>query len=90
MILLWWCNHCTILWAMPVLQRFDNTRVLMYLGDHPPPHVHVKLKDGRDCTVDLDGLVIKGRVAERENREALSWIKTNRDFLFDQWRRNNP
>lgn len=74
---------------MPILQRFDNTRVLMYLDDHPPPHVHVKLKDGRDCTVDLDNFVIKGRVAEREIREALSWIETNRDFLFDEWQRNN-
>ncbi len=50
---------------MPILQRFDNTRVLMYLRDHPPPHVHVKLRDGRECTVDLDDCVIKGRVAEQ-------------------------
>jgi hypothetical protein len=74
---------------MPILQRFDNARVLMYLDDHPPPHVHVKLRDGRDCTIDLDDFVIKGRVAEREIREALAWIETNRDFLFDEWRRNN-
>jgi len=75
---------------MPILQRFDNARVLMYLGDHPPPHVHVKLRDGRECTVDLGDFATKGRVAEREIREALTWIETNRDFLFDQWRRNHP
>jgi hypothetical protein len=62
----------------------------MYLDDHPPPHAHVKLRDGRECTVGLDSLEIKGRVAEREIREALSWIETNQDFLFDEWRRNNP
>lgn len=75
---------------MPILHRFDNVRVLMYLDDHPPPHVHVKLRDGRECMVDLDDFVIKGRVAEREIREALAWIETSRDFLFDEWRRNNP
>lgn len=48
---------------MPVLQRFDNARVLMHLEDHPPPHVHVKLRDGRECTVELEDLAIKGRVA---------------------------
>lgn len=53
---------------MPILQRFDNTRVLMYLDD----------------------LSMKGRVAEREIREALTWIEANKDFLFDEWRRNNP
>ncbi|WP_424220693.1 DUF4160 domain-containing protein [Azovibrio sp.] len=45
----------------------------MYLDDHPPPHVHVKLKDGRDCTVDLDDFAIKGRVTEREICDALAW-----------------
>jgi len=73
---------------MSTLQRFDSSRVVMYLDDHPPPHVHVKLRDGRDCTVDLDSFEIKGRVAEREIREALAWIKTNRADLQHQWQRN--
>jgi len=75
---------------MPVLQRFDNARVVMYLGDHPPPHVHVKLRDGRECTVDLEGFAIKGRIADREIREALAWIAAQQDFLLDAWRRCNP
>ncbi len=57
---------------MASLQRFDNCRVVMYLDDHPPPHVHVKLRDGRDCTVSLEHFRITGRVAEREIREALA------------------
>ena len=62
---------------MSTLQRFDHSRVVMYLDDHPPPHVHVKLRDGRDCTVELDSFAIKGRVAQREIREALAWIRAN-------------
>ncbi|MCK7481406.1 MAG: hypothetical protein M0C28_32640 [Candidatus Moduliflexus flocculans] len=34
-----------------------------------------KLRDGRDCTVDLESFEIRGRVAKREIREALAWIK---------------
>ena len=60
----------------------------MYLDDHPPPHVHVKLRDGRDCTVDLESFEIRGRVAERESREALAWIRTNQADLQLQWQRN--
>lgn len=75
---------------MPILKRFDNARVLMYLNDHPPPHVHVKLRDGRECTVDLNNFESKGRIAEREIREVLSWIESNREFLFDEWQRYNP
>ena len=62
----------------------------MYLDDHPPPHVHVKLRDGRDCTVDLESFEIKGRIAEREIREALVWVKTNQTELLKEWWRNNP
>jgi hypothetical protein len=74
---------------MATLQRFDNCRVLMYNDDHPPPHAHVKLRDGRDCTVDLDNFEITGRIAAREIREALDWIKSNQPFLLNEWRRNN-
>lgn len=75
---------------MATLQRFDSCRVLMYLDDHPPPHVHVKLRDGRDCTIDLESFEIKGRVAEREVRDALDWIKSRKTDLLIEWRRNNP
>lgn len=75
---------------MPILQRFDQTRVLLYFGDHPLPHVHGRLRDGRECTVDLDSLEIKGRVEAREIREPLAWITARRDLLHEEWRRCNP
>lgn len=75
---------------MSTLQRFSDSRVVMYHDDHPPPHVHVRLRDGRDCTVDLNDFEIKGRVAEREIREALAWIQKHQSLLQDQWQRNQP
>lgn len=75
---------------MGTLHRFDTCRVVMYIGDHPPPHVHVKLRDGRDCTVALDGFEVNGRVAEREIREAVAWIRLNQALLLEEWKRNNP
>jgi hypothetical protein len=74
---------------MATLQRFDSCRVLMYLDDHPPPHVHVKLRDGRDCTIDLESFEIKGRVDEREVRDALAWIKSKKTDLLIEWQRSN-
>ena len=49
-----------------------------------------KLRDGRECTIDLDSFEIKGRIAEREIREPLAWIAAQQDFLHDEWRRCNP
>ena len=65
-------------------------RVVMYAGDHLLAHLHVQLRDGRECTVEIDSLLILGRVEAREIREALEWIKTNRASLHLRWRSLNP
>ena len=75
---------------MPTLQRFPASRVLMYADDHLLPHVHVRLNDGRECSVDIDTLEIKGRIAAREIRDELVWIAANRALLHGEWRRYNP
>ena len=75
---------------MPTLQRFSDCRVLMYIGDHPPPHVHIVKADGRDCIVEIATLAIVGKIASREVREALHWIDGHRAFLLGEWKRYNP
>lgn len=75
---------------MPVLRKFSASRVVMYAGDHLLAHVHVQLRDGRECTVELDSLTLVGRIAMREIREELLWIESNRAWLQDEWRRLNP
>lgn len=72
---------------MPTLQRFADSRVVMYLGDHPPPHVHLQLRDGRECIVEIETLKIVGRVKERNIREPLEWIEQNRVSLLLEWSR---
>jgi hypothetical protein len=75
---------------MPVLQKFASSRVVMYAADHLLAHVHVILRDGRECTVEIDSRKIVGRVTAREIREALQWIESNRAYLHEEWRRLNP
>lgn len=62
----------------------------MYASDHPPPHVHVQLRDGRECTVQLASLALAGRVRPAEIRSELRWIETNRTKLLEEWLRLNP
>ena len=62
----------------------------MYAADHLLAHAHVILRDGRECTVEIDSLKIVGRIPQREIREALDWIKSNRARLHEEWRRLNP
>ena len=75
---------------MPVKHKFSASRVAMCAGDHLLAHVHVQLRDGRECTVEVDSLTIVGRIASREIRDELSWIESNRVWLHKEWRRLNP
>jgi hypothetical protein len=72
------------------MNKFSASRVVMYAGDHLLAHVHVQLRDRRECTVELDSLTIVGRVTAREIRGELSWIESNRAWLHQEWRRLNP
>jgi hypothetical protein len=75
---------------MPVLKKFSATRVVMYAGDHLLPHVHIQLRDGRECTVEINSLKVIGRVAARDLKEEIRWIESNQVFLLSAWRRLNP
>lgn len=75
---------------MPVLRKFAASRAVMYAGDHLLPHVHIQLRDGRECTVELASLTIAGRIAAREIRDELQWIESNRAWLHGEWRKLNP
>ncbi len=70
---------------MPTLQRFPSSKILMYFDDHLLPHVHVRLSDGRECTVDIGSLLVAGRISKREIRDELLWIDANHDFLLTEW-----
>jgi hypothetical protein len=62
----------------------------MYAGDHLLAHVHVQLRDRRECTVEVESLRRVGRIAAHEIRVELQWIQANRALLREEWRRLNP
>ncbi len=67
---------------MAVIQRFTNCRVRIRPKDHPPPHFHVELNDGREAWVSIDPIeIIHGRVAAREIAEVLTWAKERQAWL---------
>lgn len=68
--------------SMPVIQRFATCRVRINVKDHPPPHFHVQLNDGREAWVSIDPVeIIHGKVAAREIAEVLAWAREHRALL---------
>jgi hypothetical protein len=75
---------------MPTIRQFSASRIVIYAADHPPPHVHVVFKDGRECTVNLDNLAVTGRILRREIREELVWVSAQKTALMQAWKAFNP
>ena len=68
--------------SMPVIERFSNCRVRINAKDHPPPHFHVLLNDGREAWVTIAELtIVYGKVSAREISNVLSWAEANRTML---------
>lgn len=67
---------------MPVVARFFHCRVRVNAKDHPPPHFHVLLNEGREAWVTIAELkIVHGKVAVREIADVLAWAKENRAML---------
>jgi len=67
---------------MPVIERFPHCRVRIHANDHPPPHFHVVMNDGREAWVTIAELkIVYGKVAVREIADVLSWAAVNRSML---------
>ena len=75
---------------MPTVARFPNCRLEVRFLDHPPPHVHVVMSDGRDNLIEIDTLAMLGPIPARELIEVLAWAAGHRAVLIAEWRKYHP
>jgi hypothetical protein len=57
----------------------------MYLGDHPPPHVHLT-GPGFKALIEIDGRKVLGTVDAKTLAEAKTWITDNRTAIMEIWK----
>ena len=80
MQLLHYCND------MPVIERFAQCRVRINANDHPPPHFHVLLNDGREAWVTIAELkIVHGKVVAREIADVWAWAASNQSMLANKF-----
>jgi hypothetical protein len=70
---------------MPTEIQERGFRVMIYLNDHKPPHVHV-WKAGHEARVLLDPVELwDSDLPPSENRQAVAIVEANRDTLLARW-----
>jgi hypothetical protein len=72
--------------SMPRISQFYGITILMFFGDHNPPHFHVRYAD-RKARVALDGTVLAGDLPRRAARLVLEWAGLHADELAECWER---
>jgi hypothetical protein len=70
---------------MPTIKDFGAYRITLYAEDENPPHVHVIAPDFQAKVRIADAKVLVGAIPPRHQREALSWIRANREKLKAKW-----
>jgi hypothetical protein len=70
---------------MPTIFKVIGMKIVMYFGDHNPPHVHCKY-NGDDAVVEIDKAKIsKGRLPKPQKKEAIKYVKKNKKALLSTW-----
>lgn len=78
---------------MPTVLRQDGFKVVIYLNDHLPSHVHV-LKGSGEVRIKLGSeeaapslMAIFGNISDKDVAKALSLVKEHQAQLRAQWRK---
>ena len=71
---------------MKVIQ-YKIFSVYVYANDHPPPHCHVRFKDGSEISVDLP--LILPRYGVTISKEVEEILELNLDKLCTVWEKLN-
>jgi len=72
--------------SMPRISSFYGISILMFFGDHNPPHFHARYA-GQVARVALDGSIIDGRLPRRAARLVSEWATLHGDELSICWDR---
>ena len=71
---------------MPRISEFYGITILMFFGDHRPPHFHARYA-GHKARLALDGTLLDGHLPRRAARLVREWAQLHTDELTACWDR---
>lgn len=70
---------------MPTISEFFGILILMYYGDHAPPHFHARYGDF-EALIRISPIeVMKGNLPPRALSLVLEWTKIYQQQLMEDW-----
>jgi len=71
---------------VPRICHFYGITILMFFGDHDPPHFHARYS-GHNAKYRLDGSLLDGSLPRSADRLVREWAEARRTELETAWER---
>jgi len=72
---------------VPVISRFFGIVVLIYYGDHDPPHFHVRYSGRKAAIAIKDARLLAGSLPPRAMGLVTEWALLHQKELMENWER---
>ena len=72
---------------MPRISAFYGIVIVMYFGDHPPPHFHARYGAHEAQIAIATGEILHGSLPRRALRLVQEWTDLHRGDLVADWER---
>ncbi len=72
---------------MPRISAFYGIVIVMYFGDHAPPHFHARYGEHQAQIVIATGEILHGSLPRRAVRLVQEWTELHRADLVADWER---
>ena len=70
---------------MPTIAVIDGVRIVIYLKDHLPPHLHAIYGDHEAQISIATGDVLNGALPNAKRQAVQSWLAANREVVSHVW-----
>ena len=71
---------------MPTIAIIDGVRIVIYLKDHLPPHLHAIFAEHEAQISILTGDILNGSLPAAKTRLIRAWLNANRDQVAYIWK----
>ncbi|AIT06717.1 hypothetical protein MC45_10395 [Sphingomonas taxi] len=73
---------------MPTIHREYGLNFVVYVDDHPPPHVHVTGRGVAKIELEPDVVIVETRnLSKADVAKALAVVSLRRDAMLEAWKR---
>jgi hypothetical protein len=70
---------------MPEISRFYGIVIMMFHGDHAPPHFHARYGEHEASVLIGTNLLVEGRLPARAARLVRMWARAHQAELAADW-----